>query len=93
MVISTRPKSYFVCFEPDKDKPLEEYDYMACQHCGTQQRIPRTGLHDVGDICRYCWKFICPTCVKVGTCDPMEKKLAEAEAGNPHVFNPYRLPG
>jgi hypothetical protein len=64
---------------------------MACQHCGHQEKLPENGeIADVGDLCRGCWKFICPRCVKRGSCDPLEEQLRRWEAGEP--INPYRLP-
>jgi len=89
-MITNRPKSYFVCFEADRDRTVRESDVMCCQHCGRQQFIPKSGLHDVGDLCRHCWEFICPACVKLGTCDPLEQKFLECERNNT-PFNPYRL--
>jgi hypothetical protein len=93
-MITTRPKSYFQRFDIDPPKGQEklfECDVMACQHCGKQVFIPKGGLHDVGDLCRHCWGFICPACVKLGTCNPLEKQLIESErTGKP--INPYRLP-
>jgi hypothetical protein len=80
---STRPKGYFICFDPAPpggQPATKECDTMRCEHCDHQVFIPKEGLHDVGDLCRQCFEFICKECVKKGGCTPLEKRLAEEEA-------------
>ena len=91
-----KPYGELITFDPDPQRSKGQFGEtvrktMCCQHCGCQIKLPQNGeIADVGDLCRGCWKFICPRCVKLGTCNPLEKQLAESEAtGQP--LNPYRL--
>lgn len=87
-----KPYGELIQFSPGGDSNAVTRKTMCCQHCGTQVLLPANGeIADVGDLCRNCFEFICPRCVKRGTCNPLEKYLeACEEAGVP--LNPYRLP-
>jgi len=82
-------------FDPDPHRGKGEVKFrvqvhMRCEHCDYQVPIPDDGyVADVGDLCRHCWRFICAECVKKGSCNPQEKRLAEWESGKV-AFNPYR---
>jgi hypothetical protein len=90
-----KPHGALIHFDPDPQRSKGQVKEkvrktMACQHCGYQMILPENGeLADVGDLCRHCWKFICPTCVKKGTCHPLEQHLADIEAGK---LSLHRLP-
>ena len=92
-----RPQGALIHFDPDPHRSRGQVKErtrktMACQHCGYQVILPDNGeIADVGDLCRHCFEFICPRCVKLGTCNPQEKYLEECERKGVG-FNPYRLP-
>lgn len=59
----------------------QEADTFTCQHCNHIVIVrPKCDPADLGGMCRLCMKMICPKCVDVGTCDPIEKKLERWEA-------------
>ena len=57
-----------------------EFDTFQCGHCARHMHVrPRQRPEDIGGFCRQCMRAICPDCVTTGRCDPLEKKLEEAE--------------
>lgn len=90
------PNGYAVVVSPAPDllrrndptaKPVQIYegttelDTFQCGHCGSHLHIrPGEKIDDLGGFCRQCMKAICPMCLSTGRCDPLEKKLARAEA-------------
>lgn len=59
----------------------QEVDTFTCFHCNRIVIVkPKCDPADLGGMCRLCEKMICPACVDLGKCDPMEKKLERAEA-------------
>lgn len=59
----------------------QESDTFTCFHCNRIVIVkPKCDPCDLGGMCRICEKMICPTCVDLGKCDPLEKKLERAEA-------------
>lgn len=60
---------------------VKENDTFTCSHC---QRItvlrPMCDPTEAGGLCKCCMGLICGPCVDRGGCDPIEKKLARAEA-------------
>jgi len=87
-----KPYGELIEFDPGGDRNSHTRKTMCCQHCGRQQILPADGeLADVGDLCRHCMQFICPRCVKLGTCFPLEHYLDECERTG-KLLNPYRLP-
>ena len=59
----------------------QEADSFTCFHCNRVVIVkPKCDPCDLGGMCRICEKMICPACVDLGKCDPLEKKLERAEA-------------
>lgn len=59
----------------------QEADSFTCAHCNRIVIVkPKCDPMDLGGMCRICDKMICPTCVDLGKCDPLEKKLEREEA-------------
>lgn len=59
----------------------QEADTFTCFHCNRIVIVkPKCDPADLGGMCRLCDKMICPQCVNLGVCDPIEKKLERAEA-------------
>lgn len=57
-----------------------EVDSFTCRHCCRVVHVPvRQRPEDLGGLCKCCMGLICPHCVNVGTCTPLEEKLAAAE--------------
>lgn len=70
---------YFFSFDPGGVR--QEADTFSCGHCCRVVIVkPKCDPCDLGGMCRLCGKMICPTCVDLGKCDPLEKKLERAEA-------------
>lgn len=70
---------YFFSF--DVGGIRQESDTFTCYHCGKVVIVkPKCDPYELGGMCRLCEKMICPNCVDVGRCDPLEKKLERAEA-------------
>lgn len=64
----------------DVDGGLHEADTFTCFHCNKVVIVkPKCDPAELGGMCRICCKMICPSCVDLGRCDPMEEKLARAE--------------
>jgi len=91
-----RAQGVLIRFDPDPHRgrgQVKEHvrKTMCCQHCGKQVILPKDGeIADVGDLCRNCFEFICPTCVQLGSCHPLEQYLVECERTG-KALNPYRL--
>lgn len=63
------------------DGAAVEHDTFTCAHCGAIVRVEhRASPEDMGGRCGVCDKLICPRCVKLGRCDPLEEKLKRAES-------------
>ncbi len=59
----------------------QEADSFTCNHCNRIVIVkPKCDPYDLGGMCRLCEKMICPACVDLGKCDPIEKKLEREEA-------------
>jgi len=59
----------------------QEADTFTCFHCNRVVIVkPMCDPYDLGGMCRICEKMICPACVDLGKCDPVEKKLEREEA-------------
>ena len=92
-----KPYAELIKFDPDPHRSRGQVNQttrktMRCQHCGRHEILPKDGeISDVGDLCRHCWQFICPRCVKLGSCNPLERHLEECERTGLNL-NPYRLP-
>jgi len=57
-----------------------ETDTFTCFHCDMVTHVkPKMDAADMGGLCKVCMKLICRHCVGKG-CDPLEEKLARAEA-------------
>lgn len=60
-----------------------ERDTFTCQHCNFVVIIPlRCDPADAGGFCRLCSCLICPKCVKLNKCTPIEKMIESMEAGH-----------
>lgn len=74
-----KPGGYAFSFDPGGIR--QEADTFTCAHCCTIVIVkPKCDPCDLGGLCRLCDKMICPPCVDLGRCDPLEKKLERAEA-------------
>jgi hypothetical protein len=59
---------------------VQEKDSFTCFHCGTVHFVkPFQKPEEYGGICFVCKQLVCPGCVKLGKCDPLERKLARYE--------------
>jgi hypothetical protein len=68
-------------FSFDVDGIRQEADTFTCFHCNKIVIVkPKCDPADLGGMCRLCEKMICPACVDLGRCDPVEKKLEREEA-------------
>lgn len=75
-----RKASYIAIADPDTSKQVES-DAFTCGHCNRIVPVPPyTDPASIGGRCGVCDSLICPECVAKGTCDPLEEKLARAEA-------------
>lgn len=73
-----RPGGYAFSF--DAGGVRQEADTFTCFHCNTIVIVkPKCNPSDLGGMCRVCEKMICPACVDLGQCDPLEEKLKRAE--------------
>lgn len=73
------PGGYAISF--DVNGKCHEHETFTCQHCNIVVHVkPKCDPYDLGGMCRLCMKMICPACVDLGICDPMEKKLDRMEA-------------
>lgn len=82
---------YATITEPDKQP--QEWDTVNCRHCGRVifikpgsastvyliQHRDRRWTEEPGAGCRLCHGPVCLPCHDIGTCTPLEKKLAEME--------------
>lgn len=58
----------------------QETSTFTCFHCGKIVAVkPKCDPADLGGLCYVCMKMVCASCVDIGTCDPLEKKLERAE--------------
>ena len=74
-----RPGGYAISF--DLNGGRHECDTFTCFHCNKVVKVqPKCNPDDLGGMCRLCMRMICPSCVDVGVCDPIEKKLERMEA-------------
>ena len=74
-----KPGGYAISFGLWGDK--HECDTFTCHHCNSVVHVkPKCNPDDLGGMCRLCMKMICPRCVDLGICDPIEKKLERMEA-------------
>jgi hypothetical protein len=69
----------------------QEADTFTCYHCNTIVIVkPKCDPYDLGGMCRLCEKMICPKCVDIGSCDPLEEKLKRAETAY-HARRSYEM--
>lgn len=72
------PGGYAFSFDPSGIR--QEADTFTCNHCNKIVVVkPKCDPCDLGGMCRLCEKMICPACVDLGACDPVEEKLKRAE--------------
>ena len=72
-----RPGGFLVCTEPGGTSTT---DTFSCQHCNTIVAVPvRARPEDIGGMCQKCWQLICPRCVRIGGCTPLEKMIEQME--------------
>ena len=84
-----RPGGYIFSF--DVDGIRQEADTFSCNHCGRVVIVqPKCDPADLGGMCRLCDKMICPACVDLGKCDPVEEKL-QREENSYHARRSYGL--
>ena len=84
-----RPGGYAYTFDVSGNR--QEADTFTCYHCNRIVVVkPKCDPYDLGGMCRLCEKMICPACVDLGKCDPMEKKLERAESAY-HARRSYGL--
>ena len=70
-----------VLIATDVNGSVDETDSFSCGHCNRVVLVPvKCNPDDLGGHCRVCMAMICPACVSTGKCDPLEEKLARAEA-------------
>jgi hypothetical protein len=82
-----RPGGYAFSF--DVGGIRQESDTFTCAHCCRIVIVkPKCDPADLGGLCRLCDKMICPSCVDLGRCDPIEKKL-EREEARYHALRSY----
>lgn len=73
------PGGYAIICEPGKSNL--EFDTFSCRHCNRVIHVKAGArAEDLGGLCKICMGLICSACVDLGTCDPLEAKLARAEA-------------
>lgn len=78
----------------DPDRPTQEWDVVSCVHCGKQifvkpgtastvylipTRTPGLFLEEPGASCFCCMRPVCLPCYDLGTCTPLERRLAQME--------------
>lgn len=83
MVLAGRIRAYgnqsgeFRYEDPDK---VEECSSFTCQHCNHVVPVPvGADPANIGGMCKSCMGLICPRCVNLGACDPIEKKIERME--------------
>ena len=65
----------------DIEGRVDETDTFTCGHCNKVVAVAaNANPDDLGGMCRCCQRMICPRCVDLGRCDPIEEKLKRAEA-------------
>ena len=75
-----RPGGYSIITDPNFSQPIES-DTFTCKHCNFVVFVkPRCDPADMGGRCYVCDGLICPKCVNLDKCDPLEKKLLRSEA-------------
>lgn len=65
----------------DPDAPTAEYSTVTCGHCQFACMV-KAGCDpsDLGGFCRVCFRYVCKSCNKEGTCKPFEKQIEQMEA-------------
>lgn len=72
-----RQEGYFRYESPDE---VKEATSFTCQHCGFVVPVPLLAdPANIGGVCKLCMGLICPRCVSLGRCDPIERKLERME--------------
>ena len=72
---------YLAYTDPDPRRSKEGRTFT-CQHCSRVTYVPPGGdPADIGGLCKLCMGLICPRCVALGYCDPIEKKIERMERG------------
>ena len=57
-----------------------EFDTYRCGHCGGMRHVrARERPEDTGGLCKQCFSLICPNCLDTARCEPLERKLEQAE--------------
>ena len=60
---------------------IREADSFTCRHCGAIRIVrAKERPENLGGLCRLCMGLVCPACVALARCDPLERKLERAEA-------------
>jgi hypothetical protein len=96
-----RPGGYgqIIADEPNKASARDCYgrriaaeaDSYVCGHCDRVMFVNAGEQpEDIGGLCKACMTLICPHCLNVGHCTPLEKRLAEQEARY-HALRSYGL--
>lgn len=62
--------------------PDIEASTVTCCHCNRVVFLePLKPVEDFTGWCMSCFKFVCLACAAKGTCEPLERKLAQMERG------------
>lgn len=73
-----KPGGLGISFEIDR---IVEHETTTCAHCQHITVVPHgvRAEDTVARLCRSCMRLICPVCVRVGICRPIEKWLEQQE--------------
>lgn len=70
-------EGYFRWEGPDQ---VKEATSFTCGHCSFVTAVPlMADPANIGGMCKLCGKLICPRCVNLERCDPIEAKLERME--------------
>lgn len=79
-IICDGSPSRAVAFDEFGRVVAQETDTFTCGHCNKVVFVPtRADPANIGGMCKQCMSLVCPICVNVGNCTPLEKKIQEME--------------
>lgn len=59
----------------------EEFETYTCAHCSRVRRMQKAANEqDAGKLCMACYAMMCQECMKLGHCEPFERKLEAIES-------------